>query len=40
MNSMKTGANNACAERLDGAIEELKIIDKGYRNADDADSRK
>jgi transposase len=32
LNAMKTGANNARAERLNGAIQELKTIGRGYRN--------
>ncbi|GHT20883.1 hypothetical protein AGMMS4957_08880 [Bacteroidia bacterium] len=32
INAMKTGANNARAERLNGAIQELKTIGRGYRN--------
>lgn len=34
INAMKTGANNARAERVNGAIEELKTIGRGYRNTD------
>jgi transposase len=34
INAMKTGANNARAERLNGAIQELKSIGRGYRNTD------
>jgi transposase len=29
---MKTGANNARAEGLNGAIQELKTVGRGYRN--------
>ena len=32
INAMKTGANNARAERLNGAIQELKTSGRGYRN--------
>jgi transposase len=32
INAMITGANNARAERLNGAIQELKTIGRGYRN--------
>jgi transposase len=32
INAIKTGANNARAERLNGAIQELKTIGRGYRN--------
>jgi transposase len=32
INAMKTGANNARAERLNGAIQELKTIGRCYRN--------
>ena len=32
INAIKTGANNAKAERLNGAIQELKSIGRGYRN--------
>jgi transposase len=34
LNAMKTGANNARAERLNGAIQELKTIGRGYRNTE------
>jgi transposase len=34
VNAIKTGANNARAERLNGAIQELKVIGRGYRNTD------
>jgi len=33
-NAMITGANNARAERLNGAIQELKTIGRGYRNTE------
>jgi transposase len=32
LNAMKTGANNARAERLNGSIRELKTIGRGYGN--------
>lgn len=32
LNAIVTGANNARAERVNGAIEELKRIGRGYRN--------
>jgi transposase len=32
VNAIKTGANNARAERLNGAIQELKTIGRGYNN--------
>jgi transposase len=32
INAMKTGANNARAERLNGAIQELKTVGRGYGN--------
>lgn len=32
LNAIQTGANNARAERLNGAIQELKTIGRGYRN--------
>jgi transposase len=32
LNAMMTGSNNARAERINGAIEELKRIGRGYRN--------
>jgi transposase len=32
INAIETGANNARAERLNGAIQELKTIGRGYRN--------
>jgi transposase len=32
INAIQTGANNARAERLNGAIQELKTIGRGYRN--------
>ena len=32
INAMITGANNARAERLNGSIQELKTIGRGYRN--------
>jgi transposase len=32
INAIKTGANNARAERLNGAIQELKTIGRGYKN--------
>lgn len=31
-NAIETGTNNARAERLNGAIQELKTIGRGYRN--------
>jgi hypothetical protein len=34
VNAIKTGANNARSERLNGAIQELKVIGRGYRNND------
>ncbi|MDR2287353.1 MAG: transposase, partial [Prevotellaceae bacterium] len=34
VNAIKTGANNARAKRLNGAIQELKVIGRGYRNTD------
>ena len=32
INAITTGANNGRAERLNGAIQELKTIGRGYRN--------
>jgi transposase len=32
INALTTGANNARAERLNGSIQELKTIGRGYRN--------
>jgi transposase len=32
INAIETGANNARAERLNGSIQELKTIGRGYRN--------
>ena len=32
INAIETGANNARAERLNGAIQELKTIGRGYKN--------
>ena len=32
LNAILTGSNNARAERINGAIEELKRIVRGYRN--------
>ncbi len=32
VNAIETGANNARAERLNGAIQELKTVGRGYRN--------
>lgn len=32
INAIKTGANNARAERLNGSIQELKTIGRGYKN--------
>lgn len=32
INAIETGANNARAERINGAIQELKVIGRGYRN--------
>jgi transposase len=34
VNAITTGANNARAERLNGAIQELKTIGRGYRNTE------
>ena len=34
INAIETGANNARAERLNGAIQELKTIGRGYRNTE------
>ena len=34
INAIETGANNARAERLNGAIQELKTIGRGYKNID------
>lgn len=34
LNSIETGASNARAEQLNGLIQELKTIGRGYRNAD------
>jgi len=34
INAIKTGANNARAERLNGAIQEIKSIGRGYRSAE------
>jgi len=34
INAIETGANNARAERLNGAIQGLKTIDLGYKNID------
>jgi transposase len=34
INAIKTGTNNARAERLNGAIQELKTIGRGYRNTE------
>lgn len=34
INAIKTGANNARAERLNGAIQEIKSIGRGYRCAE------
>lgn len=34
VNAIETGANNARAERLNGSIQELKTIGRGYRNTD------
>jgi transposase len=34
VNAIKTGANNARAERLNGSIQELKTIGRGYRNTE------
>ena len=34
INAIKTGANNARAERLNGAIQELKTIGRGYKNTE------
>jgi transposase len=35
INAMKTGANNARAERLNGAIQESKTVGRGYGNTAD-----
>jgi transposase len=32
LNAILTGSNNARAERINGAIEELKRIGRGFRN--------
>jgi len=32
INAIETGANNARAERLNGVIQELKAIGRGYNN--------
>ena len=32
INAIEIGANNARAERLNGAIQELKTIGRGYKN--------
>ena len=34
INAIETGANNAGAERLNGAIQELRTIGRGYKNID------
>jgi transposase len=34
INAMSTGINNARAERLNGSIQELKTIGRGYRNTE------
>lgn len=34
INALETGANNARAERLNGSIQELKTIGRGYRNTE------
>jgi transposase len=34
INAMTTGVNNARAERLNGSIQELKTIGRGYRNTE------
>jgi transposase len=34
INTLTTGANNARAERLNGSIQELKTIGRGYRNTE------
>lgn len=34
INAISTGANNARAERLNGSIQELKTIGRGYRNTE------
>jgi hypothetical protein len=34
VNAIKTGINNAKVERLNSAMQELKVIGKGYRNTD------
>jgi transposase len=34
INAIKTGTNNARAERLNGAIQEIKSIGRRYRSAD------
>jgi transposase len=34
LNALTTGANNAKAERLNGSIQELKMVGRGYRNTE------
>lgn len=34
INAIQTGANNARAERVNGSIQELKTIGKGYRKTE------
>ncbi|MFR9617222.1 MAG: transposase, partial [Rikenellaceae bacterium] len=34
INAIQTGANNARAERLNGSIQELKSIGRGYRKVE------
>jgi transposase len=34
INAIKTGANNARAERLNGSIQEIKSVGRGYRSAE------
>jgi transposase len=34
INAIKTGTNNARTERLNGAIQDLKTIGRGYSNTD------
>ena len=34
INAMCTGVNNSRAERLNGSIQELKTIGRGYRNTE------
>jgi transposase len=34
MNAIITGANNTRAERLNGSVQELKTVGRGYRNTE------